>query len=151
MRNLIVRATACGCLWLLCGVASAQYNPFPTLNPGARFAPYARNSGYIPSSSGPRLSPYLNMLRGGNPAANYFMGVVPEIDRRRFESEAIAGFRALEQRVATPTGGGSGDPLFPQLSQTGHEVQFMNAAPYYNTGNRTTSSTPQTFQPQMRR
>ena len=37
----------------------------------------------------PALSPYLNMLRGGNPAANYYLGVVPEQQRR--SNEALYG------------------------------------------------------------
>src|SRR5262245_56602670 len=36
----------------------------------------------IPPAPGPSLSPYLNLLRGGNPAANYYLGVVPELQRR---------------------------------------------------------------------
>lgn len=150
-RNAIVRLIGGGGLWLLLvGAAEAQYNPFPTLNPGARFAPYARTPGYNPT--GPRLSPYLNMIRGGNPAANYFLGVVPEIERRRFESQAIAGFQYLEQRqAATAAPAGGEDNLFPTLSQTGHPVQFMNTAPYYNMGTgRNPAQTPQPFQSQAR-
>src|SRR5262245_39849947 len=137
---------------LLSGAAAAQYNPFPTLNPGARFAPYSRAPLSNPTGQ-PRLSPYLNLLRGGNPAANYYMGVVPEIERRRFESQAIAGFQYLEQPTATPpaAGGGSEDELFPRLSQTGHPVQYMNAAPYYNMGtSRAPTQRTQPFQSQPR-
>jgi hypothetical protein len=135
---------------LLCGAASAQYNPYPSLSPGTRFAPYARQPQINPSS-GPRLSPYLNLLRGGNPAANYFMGVVPEVERRRFESQTIASFQSLEERTATPPAAGGEDNLFPKLSQTGHPVQYMNAAPYYNMGNsRGTGQQPQGFQAQAR-
>jgi hypothetical protein len=35
----------------------------------------------------PLLSPYLNLLRGGNPAANYYLGVVPERARRANEAQ----------------------------------------------------------------
>jgi hypothetical protein len=30
----------------------------------------------------PQLTPYLNLARGGNPAVNYFLGTLPEQDRR---------------------------------------------------------------------
>ena len=36
----------------------------------------------IPAAPGPMLNPYLNLLRGGNPAANYYLGVIPEQQRR---------------------------------------------------------------------
>src|SRR5688500_606325 len=49
--------------------ASAQYVFRP--NPPV-VAPYSR----------PALSPYLNLLRGGDPAANYYLGVLTEYDRR---------------------------------------------------------------------
>ncbi len=42
---------------------------------------------YMPPPFGPgyqtMLSPYLNFLRGGDPAANYFLGVLPEQQRRQ--------------------------------------------------------------------
>ncbi len=51
--------------------AAAQINGSPY---GGGNAPYAPN--YYNRNSQP-LSPYLNLLRGGNPAVNYFYGVRP--------------------------------------------------------------------------
>jgi hypothetical protein len=42
----------------------------------------------------PALSPYLNLLRGGNPATNFYLGVVPEQQRR--SNEALFG-RTINQ------------------------------------------------------
>jgi len=38
----------------------------------------------------PALSPYLNLVRGGNPAVNYYLGVLTEFDRRAFEGQMLA-------------------------------------------------------------
>src|SRR5215467_3564741 len=48
---------------------------------------------------GPNLSPYLNLLRGGNPAANYYLGVVPEVERRNNAATFRAGIQDLAQRI----------------------------------------------------
>jgi hypothetical protein len=45
----------------------------------------------------PQLSPYLNLLRGGDPASNYYLGVVPEVNRRQFQREASAELAELEE------------------------------------------------------
>ncbi len=46
--------------------------------------------------SQPALTPWLNMVRGGNPAANYFLGVLPEFDRRYFQAAVNATLPVLE-------------------------------------------------------
>jgi len=105
-------------------VASAQtvFNPNPVIS-----APYSR----------PALSPYLNLLRGGDPAANYYLGVMTEYDRR---------FR--EARIGLPT-----EPPIPyldpvlddradldvrdrQLPPTGHTSGFMIYNAYYRLPNQ---------------
>lgn len=95
------------------------------------FAQYGRYSGaasgYGPYSR-PALSPYLNMLRGGDPAANYYLGVVPERDRRSLNVQFGAELRELEQRTSTAVTP-SGDP---QLPATGHTAYFLNYSSYYN-------------------
>lgn len=150
-RTVTLRLLGCG-LWLvLAGTASAQYNPYPTYNSGSRFAPYSRGPSTFPAGQ-PRLSPYLNMLRGGDPAANYYLGVVPEVERRRFEAQTRAGFQEVERELTTLPARGAVD-LFPTLSQTGHAVQFMNPAPYFSTGpgsRPATGQAPQPFRPQKR-
>src|SRR5262249_41541275 len=65
---------------------------------------------------GPSLSPYLNLLRGGNPAANYYLGVVPEVERRNTAAAFSAGIYDLSQRLdlaQMPTR----EDLFPALPQ----------------------------------
>src|SRR5438874_5511852 len=74
---------------------------------------------------GPDLSPYLNLLRGGNRAANYYLGVVPEVERRNNAAAFSAGISDLSRRLDL-TQEALGEELFPTLPQTGHPVQFFN-------------------------
>ncbi len=109
-------------LVLLCaGSAGAQYTPYPR--------PYS--SGY-PILPGPRLSPYLNLLRGGDPAANYYLGVVPERERRILFGSAI---QDLAQRPAAAPP--DSPDLVPPLAETGHATYFNNTSTYFNTSGRT--------------
>ncbi len=79
----------------------------------------------------PGLSPYLNLLRGGSPAANYYNGVIPERDRRAFELESRQSILDLEQRTQMPT---EGEDLLPTLPETGHATRFGYYGQYFNTG-----------------
>src|SRR4051812_23548439 len=68
MSRIAIAALALGALALLPHAALGQ------------FTPPANASGYAPNMynrNAQPLSPYLNMLRGGNPAVNYFYGVRP--------------------------------------------------------------------------
>ena len=85
---------------------------------------------------GPNLSPYLNLLRGGNPAANYYLGVVPEVERRTNAAVVSAGIQDLARRIEAPPSELSGEDLFPALPQTGHPVQFFNYSYYFGSGPR---------------
>src|SRR5215831_20604771 len=113
---------------ITCALASAAY-----AQPGTAY-PYNLNlygPGLVsPYNStftrpGPNLSPYLNLLRGGNPAANYYLGVVPEIERRSNAAAFSAGIQDLARRIEAPPSELSGEELFPTLPQTGHPVQFF--------------------------
>jgi hypothetical protein len=89
--------------------------------------------------SGPALSPYLNLTRGGNPAANYYLGVLPEIDYRRTKATTAREITDLELRsdvlaqqqqqlapedvVGSLTGGG--------LPPSGHAAAFTSYGAYY--------------------
>jgi hypothetical protein len=68
------------------------------------------------------------MLRGGDPAANYFLGVVPERQRRVndriFQSEIQQLYRRDENG---PTAG-----LSSVLPPTGHSAVFNNTFTYFN-------------------
>jgi hypothetical protein len=109
----MMRITLCGWSAAACrfadGAQDSPVQPIPDSQPGDAIRTVRSHPALQPSGQ-PRLSPYLNLLRGGNPAANY-MGVVPEIERRRFESQAIAGFQDLERRAAARASGE--DDLFP--------------------------------------
>ena len=80
-RHLFFLTTA---LLATAGSAAAQY-PYPYQQPG-----YANPPGGI---AGPPLSPYLNLLNGGNPAVNYYNFVRPQL--------------ALQQPALYGGGGGS--------------------------------------------
>ena len=74
--------------------------------------------------AGPVFSPYLNLLRGGNPAINYYGLVRPEIQFRN----ALQNLNnELEQTEADVAAGQAGATGF----QTGHPVQFFNLSHYY--------------------
>jgi hypothetical protein len=125
-------------LVLASGTSWGQQTPYPYARPG--FSPYSR----------PQLSPYLNMLRGGSPAANYYMGVRPEFDRRATNLEVGTALQDLERRTVVDRE--STDELVPTLSGTGHPVQFLNVSPYYNLNNLPRSTvTPPPGTPQRGR
>src|SRR6516165_10950850 len=67
----------------VCRPAAAQY-PGPFSNP--RFGPQAS-----PFNTSP-VSPYLNLVRGNNPALGLYLGTYPEIDRQRFQNSAVQAF-----------------------------------------------------------
>jgi hypothetical protein len=76
----------------------------------------------------PPLSPYLNLLRGGNQAANYFLGTIPEIERRQnaqvFRS-AILELDTKVSREAVELG------LAEPIGTTGHITAFGNTGTYF--------------------
>jgi hypothetical protein len=127
MRRLTLTGlVALGLFGLLTtGRASAQYSQ-PNFG---TYGSYGRGA--------PALSPYLNLTRGGNPAANYFLGVLPEIDRRRTKAEQGREINDLELRsdvlasqqtladdeTSKLTGGG--------LPPTGHAATFTNYGTYF--------------------
>ena len=132
MRRVALAVFAVGLLGTFAaGRASAQYYP-PSYGPvyGSGFGTYG--------PTGSTLSPWLNLTRGGNPAANYFLGVLPEFDRRRNQAEVARQLIDLDRRVETPpaqplptdevlgnlTGGG--------LPPTGHPAAFANYGSFYN-------------------
>ncbi len=114
-------AVALGLFVLGAGRLAAQ-QPYPNYISPLPTSPYAR----------PQLSPYLNLLRGGNPAANYYLGVVPERDRRRNERALGVAVQDLERRAETPAL--PEEDLVPRLPSTGHPAYFMNYSSYFNLG-----------------
>jgi hypothetical protein len=96
------------------GTASAQPRPYNAPQYGV---------GYHPP-----LSPYLDLLRGGNIASNYFLGTIPEIERRQnaqlFQTELFK----LDQKISQETVElGIADPI----GTTGHVTAFGNTGGYF--------------------
>jgi hypothetical protein len=129
LRNATIGlAVVLGCLGVG-STAQAQFMPGPNYNP----------------YGGPALSPYLNLLRGGDTASNYYLGVVPE----RFNRSAFGtilggggygamGLRNLDIRAAgdpfyagpRPSPGAE-DLIDDPLPSTGHATFFGNTAGYF--------------------
>jgi hypothetical protein len=129
MRRLVFLApVALGVL--LSGAALAAFAQFPASPYGQYFNPYSHPPGTNPGG-GPRLSPYLNLLRGGNPAANYYLGVVPEIDRRRYQAISQSQIQALEVTTAVPPVNPEDTDLTVATSITGHPTVFNSTASYF--------------------
>jgi hypothetical protein len=98
--------------------ASAQYPQTYPINP----PPYT----HMGNRAG--LSPYLNLLRGGDPAANYFAGVVPAFQNRANFNQMRTAIQDVEQRTAAPA---EGLELGKPLDQTGHPTAFGYYSSYY--------------------
>jgi hypothetical protein len=121
-------------LWCSAGTASAQItSPYSRLRPGY---PAPR----------PQLSPYLNLLRAGDPAANYYLGTIPEEQRRQQAQQFGSDIRSLEvgeQRLASELAPQDRDLLRGQrdvVLTSGHLTAtnttlgyFGNTANYYPT------------------
>jgi hypothetical protein len=124
MHRLIAAGIlAVGFLLGMCQSRSQAQYPYSPYSP---YSPYAYG-GY----SRPTLSPYLNLVRGGNRAANYFLGVVPEIDRRNQYPQFSSQIQDLERRANNLA---STEESPPQLQETGHAAQFGNLSPYFTYG-----------------
>jgi hypothetical protein len=80
----------------------------------------------------PALSPYLNLLRGGSPSANYFLGVLPERDRRAMDLQFRNSISDIDRRLATPAPEAIELGERPRLPPTGHATYFSNYSSYYN-------------------
>src|SRR6516162_5296416 len=98
------------------GVARAQFQPpaRPNYGPGYR----------------PQLSPYLNLLRGGDPAANYFLGTVPEQQRRANAQFFRQQLLDLEAKTGPTVAAEDVDILGPTLV-SGHPTAFNTTAGYF--------------------
>jgi hypothetical protein len=87
--------------------------------------------------SHPALSPFLDLTRGGNPASNYFMGVVPETARRANLAVLNSAVSDLERRAENPPQAvGPVDDLLGGLTTgglppTGHAAMFGNYGTYF--------------------
>jgi hypothetical protein len=109
------------------GAARAQFPGMPSAN---AFAPNMYNRGTQP------LSPYLNMLRGGNPAVNYFYGVQPGTQSNAFMG--IFGGAGSQRLTFFPGADYLTDILeeprdATKVQPTGHPAAFNNTLSYFGT------------------
>jgi hypothetical protein len=81
-----------------------------------RVSPYAN----------PGLSPYINLLRPGNPAVNYYGLVLPEI-------KTNTSIRQLQVDVARTQASVVAPPASLPPGETGHATRFMQYGQYFNT------------------
>jgi hypothetical protein len=121
MKQLLaVSIASCGILFCVSlGTAHAQVGNYGRPYPGP--------------GSQPALSPWLNLVRPGNPAVNLYLGVYPEFERRAAEVQFGTAISDLERRV----GGLQGlyeEDLLTGLPPTGHGAVFNSYAGYFNTG-----------------
>lgn len=100
--------------------AAAQY-AYPIQPP--RYGP-----GYTPL-----LSPWLNMLRGGDPAANYYLGVEPEFQRRQDRNIMYGQIQGMTNLLpARPQI--REDEIDRPLASTGHATAFGYTGSYFGGG-----------------
>lgn len=107
----------------------------------AQAAPYGQ-SGYVPNYFNRQtqpLSPYLNLLRGGNPAVNYFYGVRPGLQSGGYlgpyapQPGTMAPRQTYFPIVDTLAQYEPGD-LPSGMGPTGHPVGFRNTLGYFGGG-----------------
>jgi len=119
-RTLVLWSTVVGCLTVFgASPVSAQFIPSAANRPS--LAP--------PVGRPPQLSPYLDLTRGGIPAVNYFLGTIPEIQRRENYSQLRTAIQEAEIRAATPPPEDLN--LGRPLDMTGHPTAFGYYSSFY--------------------
>lgn len=120
MKRILVTPFAVLMAWLILGCipASAQYT-YP-------FRPPQYGPGYQT-----QLSPYLNMLRPGDPAVNFYTGVLPEVQRRQDRNAVFGSLQGLTMQFPAPPGINEEDYDAPMYS-TGHPTAFNYTGMYFN-------------------
>jgi hypothetical protein len=124
MRYAMAIPVSLTMLLLTTSLATAQYPGNPYGGGGARYGPPPPGGPY-----GPGLSPYLNLLRGGPPAVNYYNGVLSERDRRLFQQQAGQSIMGLEQQISAPQS--DSEDLLSILPGTGHPTAFGYSGAYF--------------------
>lgn len=111
--------------------ALAQY--FRPQSPGPALAPLPQ----------PRVTPYLGLLNGGNPAANYYLLVQPEVKRGIDTRVLSSGFADIGS-LAPARSAEEADELLriPVQPQSGHYSGFLVANPYFTFPTRQRSYLP---------
>ncbi|MSR52073.1 MAG: hypothetical protein EXS09_02140 [Gemmataceae bacterium] len=126
MKILAVAAATLTSILLLTTSASAQITGSTN---GSGYAPNMSNRSAQP------LSPYLNLLRGGNTAVNYFYGVRPGTQPSAFSAvfgQSGAGPRMSYFPGADTLADFSDDPRdASKVAPTGHGTTFNNTLNYF--------------------
>ena len=113
------------------GGYGGSYGGLGYQGPGATGAGYMGPSGPFQPTARPVFSPWLQMLRGGMPAANYAMGVLPTMQAQNMGSRfSLPNIPPMGQQPSELT------ELVPQLPATGHMSQYQSYGIYYNQLNR---------------
>ncbi len=108
--------------WLTLWATAPAYAQVPSTRPP--LTPPAR----------PTISPYLNLLRGGDPSLNY-QGLV------RPQQEFRSGIQQLNQQLQTQQRDITNLEVESGLPATGHPTQFLNLGGYFlGRGGRGTST-----------
>ncbi len=108
----------------------------PALAPGRASAqfPYQQPLGVNPSKR-PAISPYINMMQGGNPAINYYGLVRPQMDTNRAIQRLAIG---QQQQFGQAQPGGAflsnQDGNLGGMPATGHATSFFNYSTYFPAG-----------------
>ncbi len=134
MRRCIVVGMMLQCLSPLTATAQVpiQFGG-QTQTPYLQNSPYGQNNLYNPSNQ--PLSPYLNLLRGGNPAVNYFFGVRPAQNQGAFGAPFLGSTGMNGRQTFFP----NVDTLFELdettpsagMRPTGHPFGFNNTLGYF--------------------
>lgn len=121
------------------------FQPVPYQQPNVPLYPFGNYPSVMPNIFNPvnqPLSPYLNLLRGGNPAANYFYGVRPGTIGGAGQfgpgpSLAMGGnrppFFQQQQMLQDPLELPGAEPGYV-LPPAGHPVVFNNTLGYFPGG-----------------
>jgi len=127
MRSALIIPASLTLLLLGPSLATAQYPGGAYgggYGGGVRYGPPPPGGPY-----GPGLSPYLNLLRGGLPAVNYYNGVLSERDRRLFQQQAGQSIMGLEQDIGAAAPGS--EDFLSSLGGTGHPTAFGYSGSYF--------------------
>jgi hypothetical protein len=126
MKHISIGLLTATALLLAVGAARAQN---PSLGNPSAYAPNMYNR------AGQPLSPYLNLLRGGNPAVNYFYGVRPGTQPNAFMgmfNQPSAGPRQTFFPVVDTLADFADEPQdITRATPTGHPVGFNNTLNYF--------------------
>ena len=80
--------------------------------------------GYNPQGSSPTISPYINLLRGGNVGLNYYGLVRPQQDFAMQNQQLGQGIQSLQMQQGSQMQMNTGSYGYSQLGMTGHPVIF---------------------------